>query len=70
MIVMAKVRWLDENCNICGQQLNSWDARLSKALTYQNPVCEKCIAKEYDMDVDALRSYFEDVFGMRPCIGV
>ena len=62
---MGKMRWLDEKCNICGQQLNSWDAKLSKALMYQNKVCEKCIANEYDMDVDKLRSYFEDVFGMK-----
>lgn len=67
---MPKMRWLDEECNICGQKLNSWDARLSKALTYQNKVCEKCIANEYDMDVDKLRSYFEDVFGMKPCTGL
>lgn len=67
---MPKMRWLDEECNVCGQQLNSWDARLSKALMYQNKVCEKCISNEYDMDVDKLRSYFEDVFGMKPCAGL
>ena len=67
---MAKVKMLDEDCNICGQQLNTWDARLSKTLMYQNNVCEKCIAEEYDMDVDKLRSYFEDVFGMKPCTGL
>ena len=67
---MAKMRWLDEKCNICDKQLNTWDAKISKALMYQSPVCEKCIANEYDMDVDSLRSYFEDVFGMRPCAGL
>lgn len=65
-----KVRWLDVKCNQCGNQLNSWDARLSKTLTYKFPVCEKCIAKEYDRDVEWLRSYFERVFGMRPCLGI
>ena len=67
---MPKMRWLDEECHICSSPLNSWDAKLSKALMYQNKVCEKCIANEYDMDVDKLRSYFEDVFGMKPCAGL
>lgn len=67
---MEKVKWLDEECNICGSRLNSWDARLSKTLAYKNKVCEKCIAKEYDMDVDALRERMEDFFGMRPCQGI
>lgn len=67
---MSKIKWLDKNCNICNERLNSWDARLSKALAYKNPVCEKCIAKEYDMDVDALRTRMEDFFEMRPCQGI
>lgn len=67
---MQKVRWLDINCNICHERLNSWDSRLSKTLAYKIPVCEKCIAKEYDMDVDALRDRMEDFFGMRPCQGL
>ena len=62
--------WYDESCNACGAQINSWDKRLSKALAYKLPVCEKCIAKEYDRDVEWLRNYFERVFGMRPCIGI
>lgn len=67
---MTKIKWLDEECNICNHQLNSWDKRLSKALSYKSPVCEKCIAKEYDMDIDALRSKMEDFFGLRPCEGI
>lgn len=65
-----KVTWLDKNCNSCGKQLNSWDVRLSKTLAYKIPACEKCIAKEYDMNVDALRTRMEDFFGMRPCQGI
>ncbi|MDF1495199.1 hypothetical protein [Caproiciproducens sp. CPB-2] len=65
-----KVKWLDQNCHICGEQLNSWDARCSKALVYKNPICEKCIAKEYDKTVDELRDTMEDYFGMRPCMGI
>ena len=65
-----KITWLDEYCNVCGEQLNSWDMRISKALVYKKPVCEKCIAKEYDRDVDSLREYFERIFGMRPCLGI
>jgi predicted amidophosphoribosyltransferase len=65
-----RVKWLDETCNVCGAQLNSWDVRCSKALAYKNHVCEKCIAKEYDMEVDALREKLEHVFGLRPCMGI
>lgn len=67
---MAGIRWLAEDCHICGKRLNSWDARLSKTLAYKNKVCEKCIAKEYDMDVEALRERMEDFFDMRPCQGI
>lgn len=67
---MAQVKWLDENCNSCGKQINSWDKRISKALAYKYPCCEKCIAKEYDMEVDALRDKMENFFGIRPCIGL
>ena len=65
-----KVKWLDKNCNLCEKRLNSWDARLSKTLAYKIPVCEQCIAKEYDMEVEALRKRMEDFFGMRPCQGL
>ena len=65
-----KVRWLDEECNICSTRLNSWDAKLSKTLAYKNRVCEKCIAKEYDMDVEVLREKMENFFDMRPCQGI
>lgn len=65
-----KIRWLDQNCNICQNQLNSWDARLSKALAYKMAVCEKCIANEYDMDIDALRDKMEEFFDIRPCQGI
>ena len=67
---MMKVKWLDEYCNSCGCRLNSWDKRISKTLAYQYPVCEKCVAKEYDEDVGQLRRRFEHYFDMRPCIGL
>lgn len=66
----VEVEWMGEYCNICGCQLNSWDKRLSKTLAYKSPVCEACIAKEYDMDQDALRRRMENFFGMRPCQGI
>ena len=66
----TKARMTDKCCNMCGRQLNTWDVRLSKTLAYKIPVCEKCIAKEYDMDVDVLREKMEVFFGMRPCQGL
>ncbi len=65
-----KVKWLDENCHTCGDQLNSWDARISKALGYRNKVCEECIARQYDLEVADLRERMEDFFDMRPCAGI
>lgn len=67
-VVRAKL--LDKYCNSCESQLNSWDARLSSVLAYKTPVCEACIAKEYDMEREALRNRMENYFGMRPCIGL
>jgi hypothetical protein len=67
---LQKVRWLDQDCNKCGKQLNSWDARLSKTLAYRYPCCESCIAGEYGMSAEGLRDRMEDYFGMRPCQGL
>lgn len=65
-----KVQWLDEECNCCGNQINSWDKRISKTLCYQYLHCESCIAAEYDMDVEALRGRMENYFHIRPCLGL
>lgn len=67
---MGRPRKVDEQCNICVKGLNTWDVRLSKALAYKIPVCESCIAKEYDMDVKALRDRMESYFDIRPCVGI
>lgn len=68
--VPEKLRWLDETCHTCGEGLNSWDAKCSDALRYKYRVCEKCIAKEYEIEVLELRDVMEDFFGMRPCQGI
>lgn len=65
-----KIRWLNEACNSCGKQINSWDKRISKTLAYRYACCEACIAKEYDMEIEALRDRMEHYFGMRPCMGL
>ncbi len=67
---LQKVGWLDQDCNKCGRQLNSWDARLSKTLAYKYTCCESCIAGEYDMSAERLRDRMENYFGMRPCQGL
>ena len=67
---MAQVKYLNEYCNCCGTQLNTWDKRLSKTLAYKNPVCESCIAEEYDMQAEQLRKRMEDFYGIRPCVGL
>lgn len=65
-----KLIWLDEYCEYCGEQINSWDKRIGKAMVFQFPICEQCIADEYGMTVDYLRSRMLDRFGMRPCEGL
>lgn len=66
----GRVKWLDIDCNACGARLNSWDARVSKVLGYKKPICEKCVAEEYDQTPEQLRATLEDFFGMRPCMGL
>ena len=56
-------RWLDEYCNSCGEKINTWDKRISKTLAYKYPLCEKCIAKEYDMEVKRVRVVANKVRG-------
>lgn len=63
-------RHTGQYCNACGQELTSWDLRCSKALGYKQPVCETCIAKEYDKTVEELRNTLEGHFGMKPCMGL
>lgn len=67
---MTKVRWLDENCISCGSRLNSWDEKLSKTLQYHNKKCEKCIAAEYGITADTLRTTMQELYGLLPCQGV
>lgn len=65
-----RLRWLDEYCHVCGEQLNSWDERISKALRYRNLTCEKCVAREYGYTVNQVRDTMEEYFGLRPCQGI
>lgn len=67
---MGKVQWLKIPCHVCGEELNSWDKRISHALGYKQITCEKCVAKEYGKDVQEVREIMEDFFGMRPCQGI
>ena len=65
-----RARWLGVPCHVCGEELNSWDARISKALGYKHQTCEKCVAKEYGRSVQEVRDIMEDFFGIRPCQGL
>ena len=66
-----KLYWLaDKECNVCTGEVNSWDKRCSRALGYKQIVCEKCIAKEYDLTVTELRRTMEEHFGLIPCPGI
>lgn len=59
-----------KSCNVCGKHLNSWDLRCSKALGYKKPICEKCIALEYDKTTEEIREIMKSYFGMIPCLGI
>ena len=67
---MKGIKHTGRFCNICNSELTSWDLRCSKALGYVRPICEACMAKEYDKTVDELRDTLENFFGMRPCQGL
>lgn len=67
----AKLSWYpDISCPVCGEKVNSWDKRCSRALAYMSIVCEKCIAKEYGIDVEELRDTMRNHFGLIPCPGI
>ena len=67
----AKLHWYpDLACPVCGGEVNSWDKRCSRALGYQQIVCECCIAKEYEIDVEELRDTMKEHFGLIPCPGI
>ncbi len=66
-----KLHWLaDTVCNYCSGEVNSWDKRCSRALGYTHIVCETCIAKEYNVTVQKLRSTLQEHFGLIPCPGI
>lgn len=68
---MPKLRKLGIPCPLCGQELNSWDNRASRALGYLHyQVCESCLCKEYGKNRDEFRDILEEYFGMRPCKGI
>ena len=67
----AKLHWYpDLSCSVCGGEVNSWDKRCSRALGYQQIVCEACLALEYDKDVEELRDTMKEHFGLIPCPGI
>ena len=60
----------DLSCPVCGGRVNSWDKRCSRALGYKAIICEVCIAKEYEIDVEELRDTMSYYFGLTPCLGI
>lgn len=66
---MIQARRLDEKCNKCGSQMNSWDMRLTKTFKIVN-TCENCLCEIYDMDKNSFRQSMEEFFDMRPCKGI
>ena len=67
----TKLSWYpDISCPVCNGKVNSWDKRCSRALGYQQIVCECCIAKEYEIDVEELRDTMKEHFGLIPCPGI
>ena len=65
-----KIKWLNENCRVCGCRLNSWDAKISNALQYKHKCCEDCISKEYGETKEDVRNIMKNLFGLLPCQGV
>lgn len=59
---------MEEKCATCANLLTKWDRQVSKVLCYKFPLCVKCIAEEYDRNVDDLNEQMEWVKGKRPCL--
>ena len=61
----------DTACHRCGKMpVNSWDKRVSRALGYKHIHCEACIAIEYDITAEELRSTMREHYGLVPCSGL
>ena len=60
----------ETECRLCSKQLNNWDRRLSRTLAYKQPLCEVCIAAEYDMEKGELRERMKQFYDIRPCQGI
>ncbi len=68
---MAKGRNLHIPCDICDEELNTWDVRACKALGYKKVlICEKCICEEYACSKEFLRNTLNERFGLVPCQGL
>ncbi len=65
-IRMAEIK----KCRLCSKNLNSWDKRLSRTFAYKFPLCEDCIAEEYGMEKEYFRNRMEEIYDMRPCVGL
>ena len=67
----AKLHWHpDISCPACGEEVNSWDKRCSRALGYKAIFCEACISKEYGINIEELRDTMKEHFGLIPCPGI
>lgn len=65
-----RIRFINENCELCGKQLNSWDKKSYTAFKLK-PMCEDCISSKcFDISLDEFRNVMEDYFGLRPCRGI
>lgn len=59
---------MEMNCATCSQPLTAWDRQVSKIVAYKFPLCVKCIAEEYDQNVDDLNEHMMWIKGKRPCL--
>lgn len=70
MAEVYKSRLINEYCDMCGKQLNTWDKKCYSAFKMK-PLCESCISKEYfDISVEEFRNVMQEYFGLRPCKGI
>ena len=67
-----RVVWYNDiPCPVCGaERTNSWEKRITRALGYEAIICEDCVAKEYGLTVEQLRSTMMEHFGLVPCPGI
>ncbi|MDR1094328.1 MAG: hypothetical protein LBL66_09305 [Clostridiales bacterium] len=57
-------------CVKCGGEVNGFELRCNRTLSFKEPTCEACMCKAYDISREYFRQSMEARFEITPCIGL